>query len=267
MVDDLLFPSTVPAGFRQLFRLLDEYLARAYKPDLRPYNLRREERLPRAAHPTRELANHIAQALRVGEFDVYVSAGQPNALALENTDPPSIILGANLCKGAIPQELVFALGRQLKILQLKLTLPSRLGPRELGLLVSGIVRQFVPDFAPSAYPEAAVIAEASRVKGAIPRRMHQEIMPYALECAGVIDWETLVMDLVHVGNRAGLLLSGSLGAALTVLRKAAGHGGMLGSPEEFARTCRGNRQIEEMLRFAVSQEYLELRRQLGIALG
>jgi hypothetical protein len=113
----------------------------------------------------------------------------------------------------------------------------------------------------------AVIAEASRVRSAIPRKMHQEIMPFALECAGAIDWDALVMDLVHVGNRAGLLLCGSLGAALTVLRKAAGHGGILATPADFARSCRGNRQIEELLRFAVSQEYLELRRQLGIALG
>jgi cellulose synthase operon protein C len=267
MVDDLLFPSTVPAGFRQLFRLLAEPLDKAYKPDLKPYNLRREERLPRAAHPIRDIANRIAEALRLGEFDVYVSSGQPNALALENADPPSIIIGANVVKGATPEELRFALGVKLKMLQLKLELPTRLPPRELGLLVSGIVRQFIPDFAPGAYPENMIVAEASRVGRAIPRKMHQEIMPFALECAGAIDWDALVMDLVHVGNRAGLLLSGSLGAALTVLRKVAGHGGILSTPADFARTCRGNRQIEELLRFAVSQEYLELRRQLGIALG
>jgi tetratricopeptide (TPR) repeat protein len=276
LVDDLLFPASVPAGFRHLFRLLGDALGKLYRADLKPYQVSRADRLPRAAHPIREIANGIAQALRLGEFDIYVSNAVPGALALENTDPPVIILGQNLVTKATHEELRFALGRTLKLLQLHMALPSRLSPKELGLLVSGVVRQFVPDFAPAAYEESQVIAEAGRVGKAIPRKLQQELMPFALECAGAIDWEQLVMDIVHVGNRAGLLLAGSVAAALATLRRAAGHedlqgagsagsAGLAPTPEAFARACRGNRQIEELLRFAVSNEYLELRRQLGIA--
>ncbi|HEY3359894.1 MAG TPA: hypothetical protein VGQ83_41975 [Polyangia bacterium] len=267
LVDDLLFPGSVPAGFRHLFRLLDASLDKAYRADLKGYQVARGDRLPRTAHPVREIANGIAEALRLGDFDIYVSNAQPNALALENTDPPAIILGANLVKQASHEELRFALGRTLKLLQLHMALPSRLTPKELGLLASGIVRQFVPDFVPPGYEEAAIIAESSKVGRAIPRKMHQELMPFALECAGTIDWDALVIDIVHVGNRAGLLLCGSVAAALTTLRRAAGHTDLAATPESFARACRGNRQIEELLRFAVSNEYLELRRQLGIALA
>ena len=56
------------------------------------------------------------------------------------------------------------------MIQSHMALPMRLTPEDLGLLVGGIVRQFVPDFVPAGFQEAQVVAEAGRMAQASSRR-------------------------------------------------------------------------------------------------
>ena len=91
-----------------------------------------------------------------------------------------------------------------------MALPMRLTPEDLGLLVGGIVRQFVPDFVPAGFEEAQVVAEAGRMARIIPKKMHGELLPFALECASEsLDLKQIGPSLVHTANRAGLLACGA----------------------------------------------------------
>jgi hypothetical protein len=58
----------------------------------------------------------------------------------------------------------------------------------------------------------------------------------------------------HTGNRAGLIASGSVMAGVNVLLRAGHHKGA----GDLA-AARGDAQIEELLRFAVSNEHCEIR--------
>ncbi|MGZ3427221.1 MAG: hypothetical protein ACXVCV_11265, partial [Polyangia bacterium] len=147
-LDETLFDARVPAGFRNLFRLLDEPLAKMFRADVKRLGVLRHEKLPRSGHALRDLANRIAADLGVRDFALYVTAAHPTALVVELTDPLSIVLGNKVVEGAHELELRFLLGRCFKMIQSHMALPMRLTPDDLGLLVGGIVRQFVPDFVP-----------------------------------------------------------------------------------------------------------------------
>ena len=125
-------------------------------------------------------------------------------------------------------------------------LPLRLSPDDLGVLVGGLVRQFVPDYAPLGFAEKRIVNEAQRQKRAIPSKLQPQVLPYAMECASAtLDFEGIADTLAMASHHAGLLLTGSLPAAVAALRKK-GPG--------------AERQIDELLRFAVSDEFAELQR-------
>ena len=162
-LDETLFDARVPAGFRNLFRLLDEPLAKMFRADVKRLGVGRHEKLPRSGHALRDVANKIAADLGVRDFDLYVTAAHPTALVVELTDPLSIVIGNKVIEGAHELELRFLLGRCFKMIQSHMALPMRLTPEDLGLLVGGIVRQFVPDFVPAGFDEAQIVAEAGRM--------------------------------------------------------------------------------------------------------
>ena len=211
----------------------------------------RSDKLPSRGHAVRDLANRIAGDLAIRDFDLYVTNAIPNALLLEFTEPVSIVIGAKLLEGAHEHEVRFFLGRALKMAQAHMTLPMRLAGDALGVLTAAIVRQFVPDFKAHNLEEKVVASEAARVAKVIPRKMHAELLPFALECASEsLDLLTIAPALIETGNRAGLITVGAVPAAMTALKR-------LGDEP----------QLRALLRYSVSDEFGELRRAAGTSIG
>ena len=212
----------------------------------------RREKLPRSGHPLRDLANRIAADLGVGEFDLYLTAaqardeeGRPRPLYfIEPLETPGLVLSSSLVDGASEAERRFFLGGLLKLLQSQLVLPLRLLPDDLGVLVGGMVRQFVPDYAPLGFAEKRIVNEASRLKRAIPSKLQPLLLPHAMECAQAsLDFDGISEALVLASHFAGLLLCGSLPSAVVALRRK--------GPD-------AERQIDDLLRFAISPECADL---------
>jgi tetratricopeptide (TPR) repeat protein len=250
-LDDTMFVSRIPPGFRHLFRLLDETLQRAYRTDVKRLGVNRQERLPTKGPLARDVANRVAADLGIKDFDVYVTAASPRLLTVELTDPIALVFGQEVVAGLGTEELRFCVGRCLKMVQSHMAVPLRLSGEELGVLMGGIVRQFIPEFLPRGFDAAAVAAEAARLAKVIPRKLHQELLPFALECADPgLDFRALANDLIHTANRAGVLCAGNGAHSLAVLRRLKDEG-----------------QVHELLRFVVSDEFAELRRTVGTAIG
>jgi tetratricopeptide (TPR) repeat protein len=250
-LDETLFDARIPAGFRHTFRLLDEALGKVYRTDLKRLGIGKGDKLPARGHAVRDIANRLAQDLGVRDFDVYVTQQHPTALLVELTEPLSLVVGARLLEGAHEHDVRFLLARLLKMVQSHMAVPMRLGPDELGALVAGIVRQFVPDFSPAGIEPAAVNAEAARMAKVVTKKVHSELFPFAMECASPsLDLRTLAPALVDTANRAGLLACGMVAPSLNALKR-------LGDEA----------QVRSLLRFAVGEEMAELRRQVGTSIG
>lgn len=261
-IDDLLFPPRVTPGLRALFKMLAEPFSKLYGSDskkLAALGVDRRERLPRSGHPVRDLANKLAADLGVGDFDLYLTAAQTKdedgklvpLCTVEPTEPPSLIVTSSLIDSAPEAERRFFLGGLLKLLQSQLVLPLRLSPDDLGVLIGGLVRQFVPDYAPLGFAEKRIVNEATRQRRAIPSRLHPQLLPFAMECASAaLDFEGIAESLITSSHHAGLLLCGNLAASVSALRRKG-----------------GERLVDDLLRFAVSDEFAELRRLVTGAAG
>jgi len=250
-IDEQLFHPSIPNGFRQVFRLLYDTLAKRYPADLRRGGVGKSDRLPRSGHPIRDTVARVAADLGVHDFDVYVSNAKPAVIAAEMTDPLSVIVGAHVVAFG-PSAVRFAAGRAIKLARSYMAVPALLGPDELGVLLAAVIRQYDPNFAPQGINLGTVAEETQRLARLIPKRMRDEIQRFAAEVSGVaLDCHGLWFGVQHTGNRAGLLASGSAVAALNVLVRTGGHAGIL--------AARGDVQIDELLRFAVSNEHAEIR--------
>lgn len=256
-LDDVLFPARVAPGFRALFRLLAEPLHKLYAGDskkLAALGVDRRERLPRSGHPVRDLANKIAAGFGIEDFDVYITAAQRTdedgkkgpLCTLEALDHPTLILSHSLIDGASEAERRFLLGGLLKIVQSQLVLPLSLNAYDLGLVIGSLVRLYVPSYTPIGYAEKQIANEASRIKRAIPSKLQGQLLPHAMECsAAALDFEGISELITLASHHAGLALTGDIGSAMSMLRRKGG-----GS----------ERLVDDLLRFAVSEEFAELRR-------
>jgi len=206
----------------------------------------KNERLPRGGHPIRDVVGRLATELGVKDFDVYLSAARPTAVAVEMTDPISIILGTQTAIG--PAEVRFSAGRAMKLALSYMAVPAQLGADELGILIAAVVRQYDASFTPPGVNAAAIAEEAQRLARLIPKRMRDEIQRFAAEISGLaFDRYGLWLGVQHTGNRAGLIAAGSAIAGLNVLMRTGGR--------PTFQAARGDPQIEELLRFAVSSEH------------
>jgi hypothetical protein len=258
--DDLMFSRGIPGGFRQVFRLLEDSLSRFHPADLRRHGVSRADRVTNAHHPVRSIGDALSAHLGVDAYDLYIADHDPVALMVENTDPPSIIVGSNLIHNATEEEVHFLMGRCLWLIRKAMVLPARLMPRELEVLVAAAIRQYRPDFAPPNVDEEALKA-ASRHVAKVSRKLRQTLMPFALECSGSgFDARAWGAAVVHSANRVGLLACRSTKAAFDALCRAAGQNSGEGRPVD-------SPEAEELLRFSVSVEYLQLRRNLDIAVS
>ena len=256
-VDDVLFPTRVAPGFRALFRLLAEPLAKLYAGDnkkLQALGVDRRERLPPRGHPLRDLANKLAAQLGIEEFDMYLTAAQRTEedgrksplCTLEPLEHPTIILSTSLVQGTTEAEQRFLLGGLLKLVQSQLLLPLSLTPYDLGLVIGALVRLYVPSYTPIGYAEKQIASEAARIKRAIPSKLQGQLLPHAMECSSAaLDFEGITELIMLASHHAGLVLTSDIGSALSMLRK---------------KGVGGERYVDDMLRFAVSEEFGELRR-------
>src|SRR5262249_41758377 len=157
------------------------------------------------------------------DFDVYISSARPTSVAVEITEPLSVVLGAQIVALG-PAEIRFAAGRAMKLALSYMAVPAHFGAHELGVLLAAVIRHYDPSFAPVGINQIAVSDETQRLARLIPKRMRDEIQRFAAEVSGVaFDRQGLWLGVQHTGNRAGLLASGSVVAALNVLVRAGGH--------------------------------------------
>ena len=258
-IDDVLYPQVVSSSIRMLFRLLAEPLGKLYISDgrkLQALGVDRKEKLPRSGHPVRDLANKLAAELALPEFDIYLTAAQGKNEAgqtvphytIEPLEPPALIISSSLLDGASEPERRFLLGGLLKILHSQLHLPMRMSSEDLAVLFGGLVRQQVKDYVPVGFAEKRIEAEAQRQRRAIPSKLNAQMVTLAMEFyAAVPNYDGIASALTMSSHCFGLLWCGSVPAAVAALRR---------------KGPSGEKQIDDLLRFALSREADEIMRLL-----
>jgi tetratricopeptide (TPR) repeat protein len=266
--DELMFHPSIPGGFRQVFRILADQFAKYHAGDIRAYGAGRSDRISDVDHPVRRIGDALAKDFGLsGGYEVYILKDRPTALVVENTTPPAVLIGKGLLHEVTESEIQFILGRSLWMISRAMILPAHLKREVLELLVAGIVRQYQPDYQPTDVDFKALQQATKRANKVIPRKLKQDLMPFALECSGAgLDLRALGASVVHSSNRVGLLTCRSIFAGLSVLARMSGTIGLPVDAQGRVRALTENLEAAELLRFSVSDAYLDLRRAMHISI-
>lgn len=269
-IDERAFSSDVPPGIRQILRQLGPLLrpsGQELAQRLARHGVTRADRRTRGM-PPRPLFDAIAAELGVGDFDLYlkvspVSAG-PIPLRAEPGSPPALIIGVAI-EELGPSAMRFAAARALRLVSTNLDAILAVSPEEAGALLVGIIRQFVPDYRHAEVRDSLVAAESARVERAIPRKLKPQLMPFAVESAGPFDLAALYAAVRDGANAVGLLAAADLPLALSVILELAGT--IVAAPAGAGpgltlAALAANPEAMSLLRFAVSDDYDDLSREL-----
>jgi hypothetical protein len=193
--------------------------------------------------------------------ELYVRDDVPGALLALPARPPASVASKNLLQAYPPQELAFIIGKHLAYYRgehyLRLLFPS-LG--ELTVVMFAAIKTIRADFAvPPEMAQTVNAAASELVKYVQPieREALRLVVLKFLEDGAKADLPRWMRTVDATAARAGLLLCADLEIAKKLISVESPLPGALSAPE----------RLRELLLFSVSDQYLALRKALGIAIG
>ncbi|MEO8878555.1 MAG: hypothetical protein ABI461_23400, partial [Polyangiaceae bacterium] len=247
------------APIATLFQTLGPTLTEALGPALAALGVTRKDRVD--AKSGLQVRNEIAAwtgAFGIPEFELYVGGRDPNGVQGVPGEPPALVIGANI-NAPLNASMRARVARELTGIVRGTTV---LRSRDETTIAAIVVAACKLGEVPTQTPTYAVQAEVDKlISKAIPRRT-KKLLPDI--CRAVVGSGQDARDWSHAGllslARASLVASAD---ATTVL------GDLLGeTPEALRETLRDHLKNDELaanlVRFALSPAYLELRRALGL---
>jgi tetratricopeptide (TPR) repeat protein len=210
--------------------------------------------------------NYVTQVLNLNQPEVYFRPEQATALQLANCVEkgqlvPSLIIGAEMLQGRSDKELAFPIARFLTMLRpehyVRLTVQTN---TELGIAFLAAVKLVSPQFPVPPQQSAAVDQYVSAMRRTVqPAWMEQLafVVQRFLQTQGRVDLAAWSSGVDLTAHRAGFLVCNDLGLAARFIQMEPVSVGGLSAKDK----------IKELVLYSISEEYFELREQLGITIG
>ncbi|MFO0738105.1 MAG: tetratricopeptide repeat protein [Labilithrix sp.] len=202
-----------------------------------------------------------AQVLGIQLPDLYVRNDVAGALLAVPSRPPASVAGQNVLTGYTPQELTFIVGKHLSYYRgehyIKNLFPT-LG--ELKVVFFSAIKIIQPEFnVPAEMAQAVNMTAAEFVKYMQPveRDSLRLVVQKFIEDGAKADLKRWMQTVDVTAARAGLLLCADLEIAKKIIAAEPQLPGDLPPPDK----------LKELIMFSVSEQYLGLRKALGIAVG
>jgi hypothetical protein len=243
----------------ELFRLMGPTIAEALGPTVDTLGVGRREKIdPRSGSTLRNEISAWAGALGLGEFDLYVGGRDPNVVQGVPGETPALVVGASIRT------------------PLSLEHRARVVREIVGLVRGTTIVNVRDDIAVAAVvvascalveirlqsPAYAVLAETQRSMGKAIARKTRKVLPdvanaVARELGGGGDLRTIRPRALRTLDRAAAIAAGDPRACLVQIV-----GGRANSANVSA-----DPRARAMLQFMWSDDFLALRRQLGLGVG
>jgi hypothetical protein len=212
VLDQLGTPRTEDAAAGALLAALSPALAKLYPPELESYGLATRDRLPTEAnHPLREIANHIAAALDIRAFDLFVHRVRNRGVTVEFGVHPAVLVPATIMEKDSRTQ-TFMLARPMTQIARGYHALEKLTPRELDVLLASAARTVKPDFGSGLTSEEFLNEQTRRLQRAIPRRDRKLVRDTALAYSQAkrVKFDRWVNAAHRTALRAALLLCDDL---------------------------------------------------------
>jgi golgin subfamily B member 1 len=182
--------------------------------------------------------------------------------------PTAIVMDKAFAEEAPVQELRFRIGQALELLRPEFVLAATMDSVALDDLFQATLKAFHPKHNRwRAGSEDAAAEEAAKLKKALPYKLAKRIAEIFQENIDVeLDSSRWRAAVLETGNRAGLLLCGSLRTAVQVVLRDSSVGLPDPIPPELVREqAQKPGPLKELLRYFASDDHFALREQLGTA--
>jgi golgin subfamily B member 1 len=217
-----------------------------------------------------KLYGQIGKALGNKRTNLYIN-WDPNFQGVElvAAPPPAVVIDQGLGTGDESVDIRFLLGRALELTRPEYILAATVAPREFAQLFASVLKAFHPRHARWRAGEKSA-EQAAKVKKALPYKVSKRLVELFQENDATpfssVRWRQVVHE---TGNRAGLLMCGDLKVAArivlgetvpTLVRSEV-------TPEVLREHARTKGPLRELLRYAISEEYFNLRESLGTSVS
>ncbi|MGB5351114.1 MAG: tetratricopeptide repeat protein [Polyangiales bacterium] len=261
ILEQLGTPRAEDAAAGALLAALSPALAKLYPPDLQSYGLATRDRLPTEAnHPLREIANHLAAALDIRSFDLFLHRVRNRGITIEFGAHPAMLVPAVIMEKA-PQTQTFMLAQPMTQIARGYHAIDKLTPRELDVLLASAARIVKPDFGSGLTSEEFLNEQTRRLQRAIPRRDRKSVRDAALAYSQAkrVKFDRWVHAAQRTAIRAALLLCDDLDPLVQDVRSR-----IAPDREAEGETFDGHPAYIDALKFWASPPAMFLREHMGM---
>lgn len=247
----------------EVIRAIGDQLEKLYPADFNALGINRRTDRLKSDHPLFQVLQTAGRVFGVGSIEVYQA---PKGLVTtEITEPFAICVGDEVLKKLPPREQRFLLGRAMFLIRNKTAIAHKLRKPELTDLIGAAIRVAVPEFRLFGQTAGELTRQLAKSSSRKARKALDSAV-HDLNLHAAPDLDRLIGGLSFSSDRAGLLVSGDLCGALTIaLRDDAVTNPDRATMEPNA-AIRQRPRLEQLVSFALSDEYFQIREQAGVAL-
>ncbi len=239
-----------------------------FRPDLKFYGVGRQERVTSKSAAWQEYEG-LLQTLGIRDMDVYQTSQGSFRIAIENTDPPSLIVNTSALTGMSAAEKAFVLTEYLTYVKAGFTLPMKLGRQRFSQLLGALILILNPSAAapydkdPGAGTIKNVLDDtlSKKQRGALdePVKKYLKVTNHYME-----DWFT---GIEMTGVRTALFMVGDIEPVFSSLVKwHIGDASLLSNKEKRRGVFSSSEMMKDMLQFYLSDSHFLLRSRLGMSI-
>jgi hypothetical protein len=215
----------------------------------------------RSGHPLRVVAERVANASGIEEFELYVADSGISSIFVTTGDPPSLVVPTKLLDA--PESVqVFAFARIFTLMSRRWHACDEFDGGTLQQWFMAALRLADSNYAVGTPQDEVVTIQSKRLAKALPWGRRGRVEEAAQACFAIspVAVEDFQLRARWAAARLSLLLSDDLDGCVTWLRQTEGE--LSGRPA--AQASFGTALIEELLRTWVMEPSNEVRKRLGI---
>ncbi|OGQ99592.1 MAG: hypothetical protein A2284_06055 [Deltaproteobacteria bacterium RIFOXYA12_FULL_61_11] len=219
----------------------------------------------------RRVFDQIRKLLGVTELTFYVRSGFQDGLAMEPSKPPTLVLAAEWLAELSPSEQRFLLAKHIFLVRSGHHLYQKLGAENLHRILTYLCKMYleVEGIGPFDQEEYTRFASGFRKREHLcdTERLYEALQDFQ-KVMDDVEVERHLRGVEYTSDRVGLLASNEIRSAINVLAQLDPDLSSIAEKtgSELVSRFQACRPIDELLRYAVSEQYTKVRRIMNIAL-
>lgn len=265
----------VPASLARIMNLLSDWSPKLFPVDLRSYKLKKRHRIQfdgEDRFPEQHLLDKVMHLYQLHDkVDAYwMPDWRRPEIVVEASKRPTIMLCPAVFESLNDQQILYLLGKNLGLAALGASMVPKVGRSGLYRFLKLVAQALAPDMPLSQSDSGGQIQAALRALGReLQSESSRRAVPLINELwnrRNQIDFARVCTAYELTANRCGLLAAGGVMPAVECIFKTnVLFDGQLGMTTEAVKDqFRDNELIIDLLRYAVSEDYLELRELTGL---